>query len=898
MIQRFSSRNTSLVTYLTARLQGASHYDRIAGYFCSSLLHVAGEAYHQVNGQIRVVCNGRLNDHDARNGYAAQMALHQQWNEFVPAHIIAPAAAVTAQHLEQLYELLVHERLVVRIVPDRAFGMMHGKAGVIRYPHQPACTFLGSVNETLAGWSQNYEMLWEDQSEAGVAWVQQEFEALWLAGQEFPLPPEIIVDIGRLATRRVISVQDWRDNPQRDPASVIVESPIQRIDVGLWEHQKFFIKKVYEDHIGPHRQARYILADQVGLGKTLQLGLAAKLIALLDDAPILIICPRTLTKQWQNELIEKMGVPAAIWEANCWYDEEDRALRVPITQCPRRVGIVSQGLITNTTTNAVVAQLLTLRYACVIVDESHRARRRDIADGRRLADALPNKLLEFVQKIAARTTTMLLATATPVQIDPIEAWDLLHALAQNAPQVLGSEYSRWRRDISTALNLVMQRSDIPHDLGTQWEWLRDPLPAAAVSHDARQLRRELGIADSVVHVDGSALEQLSRGEQQRIRDWFPEYISQHNPIIRHIVRRSRDQLEREINPQTGQPYLKRIEVRLLGERDSEAIPLPIHLKKAYECAETYTHHLGKRVRGAGFIKTLLLRRMGSSIAAGRQTVERLLARDDQALLDDDDDFERGDYSTLVGMSREERQALEACHAHLLANHDQDPKAARVAELLRGQRWLAQGVIIFSQYYDTVAWLADYLKDVFPSERVAVYAGGGRSGVWQAGVWQSLGRDDVKRMVQRGEIGMLVGTDAASEGLNLQRMGCLINLDLPWNPTRLEQRKGRIQRIGQLRDVVEIYNMRYRDSVEDRVHTLLSERLKHIYDLFGQIPDVLSDVWIDMALGAQSDAEALLSRLPQYHPFVRKYTAVTPIDWDACAVVVDDDDARRVLGRGW
>ncbi|MCE2854045.1 MAG: phospholipase D-like domain-containing protein [Chloroflexaceae bacterium] len=839
MIQRLSSRTATLATYLTTRLQGANRYDRIAGYFCSSLLQVAGEAYHQVSGQIRVVCNGRLNDYDARNGYAAQMALRQQWQEFVPAHILAPADGVTSQRLTQLYELLVSERLVVRIVPDRAFGMMHGKAGVIYYPHQPACTFLGSVNETMAGWSQNYEMLWEDQSADGVAWVQQEFEALWLAGQEFPLPPEIIVDIGRLAKRRVISVQDWRDNLHRDPASVIVESPIQRIDVGLWEHQKFFIKKVYEDHIGPHRQARYILADQVGLGKTLQLGLAAKLIALLDDAPILIICPRTLTKQWQNELSEKMGVPSAIWEANCWYDEQDRALRVPITQCPRRVGIVSQGLITNTTTN-VVTQLLDLRYACVIVDESHRARRRDITDGRRLADAPPNKLLDFVQKIAVRTTTMLLATATPVQIDPIEAWDLLHALAQNAPHVLGSEYSRWQCDI----------------------------------------------------------EQLSRGEKQRIRDWFPEYISQHNPIIQHIVRRSRDQLEREINPQTGQPYLKRIEVRLLGERDSEAISLPIHLKKAYECAEIYTHHLGKRMHGAGFIKTLLLRRMGSSIAAGRQTVDRLLARDDRAFVDDDDDFERGDYAVLTVMSDAERHALEACREHLLANHDQDPKAARVVDLLRGQRWLAQGVIIFSQYYDTVAWLADFLKDAFPSERVAVYAGGGRSGVWHAGVWQSLGRDDVKRMVQRGEIGMLVGTDAASEGLNLQRMGCLINLDLPWNPTRLEQRKGRIQRIGQLRDVVDIYNMRYRDSVEDRVHTLLSERLKHIYDLFGQIPDVLSDVWIDMALGAQSEAEALLSRLPQYHPFVRKYTAVTPIDWDSCAVVVDDEDARRVLGRGW
>jgi superfamily II DNA/RNA helicase len=53
------------------------------------------------------------------------------------------------------------------------------------------------------------------------------------------------------------------------------------------------------------------------------------------------------------------------------------------------------------------------------------------------------------------------------------------------------------------------------------------------------------------------------------------------------------------------------------------------------------------------------------------------------------------------------------------------------------------------------------------------------------------------MVRAREIRILVGTDAASEGLNLQRLGTLINLDLPWNPTRLEQRKGRIQRIGQV-----------------------------------------------------------------------------------------------------
>lgn len=67
--------------------------------------------------------------------------------------------------------------------------------------------------------------------------------------------------------------------------------------------------------------------------------------------------------------------------------------------------------------------------------------------------------------------------------------------------------------------------------------------------------------------------------------------------------------------------------------------------------------------------------------------------------------------------------------------------------------------------------------------------------------QRTDRETLKKRVRSGELKLLLGTDAASEGLNLQRLGTLINIDLPWNPTRLEQRKGRIQRIGQVRDEV-------------------------------------------------------------------------------------------------
>ncbi len=153
-------------------------------------------------------------------------------------------------------------------------------------------------------------------------------------------------------------------------------------------------------------------------------------------------------------------------------------------------------------------------------------------------------------------------------------------------------------------------------------------------------------------------------------------------------------------------------------------------------------------------------------------------------------------------------------------------------------------------------------------------------------------------MRRGELRLLLGTDAASEGLNLQRLGTLINLDLPWNPSRLEQRKGRIQRIGQTRSQVDVYNMRYANSVEDRVRQLLSERLESISRLFGQLPDTLEDVWIKVALGEMEEAKQTIDSVPNKHPFELRYHEVGRVDWESCARVLDDVAKRQSLIRGW
>ncbi|WP_257264622.1 helicase-related protein [Endozoicomonas sp. ONNA2] len=347
-------------------------------------------------------------------------------------------------------------------------------------------------------------------------------------------------------------------------------------------------------------------------------------------------------------------------------------------------------------------------------------------------------------------------------------------------------------------------------------------------------------------------------------------------------------------------------MELFGEGDRDAIPLPTYFGRAYKKAEEFCELLGKRAKGAGFFKTLLLRRIGSTMYAGQRTVEKLLnewagdtpEQEVAGMVEDEDDSVELSES-MKDLTPAEIKLLKLCKEDLESCRDQDPKYLEVQKFLFQKEWLEAGCIIFSQYYDSVWWLANKLSEEhLPNETIAIYAGASRSGLLTNGDFKKTARDDIKKMVRDGQLRLVLGTDAASEGLNLQRLGTLINLDLPWNPTRLEQRKGRIQRIGQLRDTVRLLNMRYRDSVEDRVHELLSDRLEDIHELFGQIPDVLEDAWVDIALGEIDAASKLIDGVKPQHPFDEKYSKVEDIDWESCQTVLANVERVSAMKKGW
>lgn len=903
-MHRHSSRRVPSLgkSFLAERLRGAHSYDRIAGYFSSSILEIAGEELESMSGKVRIICNSELDPDDVKSARAAAMAMRREWCRTEPENL----AEKGANRFERLHRFLTSGKLEVKVLPDSAFGLIHGKAGVIELADGRVTSFLGSANESKSAWRMNYELVWEDEHPDSIQWVRDEFDALWNHPAAFPLAQAVIEDVERLSRRKVFgSVDTWKE--QGDAASAIVETPVYRREYGLWAHQKYFTKLAFDAHRTPHG-ARFVLADMVGLGKTIQLAMAAMLMALWGNKPVLIIAPKPLLWQWQDEMEKLLGMPSAVWDGKQWVDERGVCHGAKgvdnILKCPRRVALVSQGLFSANTEAA--AKLKRLEYECVICDEAHRARRRSLAPGCEDEPGEPNNLLKHLSELARRTKSLLLGTATPVQLHPIEAWDLLQLLNANREHVLGNVWSEWNKPPECLPVVAGEKSLSEKSMVGFWDWFRNPVPPLGEDRDIDTLRRTLGMTEHQAIANGSEIDKLKDPDRARLERLKPGFGRKHNPFLRHIIRRTRDFLETEKDPETNQPYLDPVYVKLLGEGDEGAVELSPYLKQAYQLAEDFCAAIAHNRKGAGFLKTLLLRRAGSSVVAGIATARKMLDSWESIEDEDEDEDEPPKRESFKTLSPSERAMLESYLQALESNQAEDPKFRVVQRLLmdgnpdaEGIPWKNLGCMIFSQYYDSAEWLAAKLsKETLPDELIGLYAGSGRSAYYRNGERQPAEREDLKRLVRDGEIKIIVGTDAASEGLNLQRLGTLINLDLPWNPTRLEQRKGRIQRIGQKRDTVYVFNMRYRDSIEDRVHQMLASRLKNIHDIFGQIPDTLEAAWIAAAIGDERKVRETIDAVPKKHPFEARYNQIAAIHWESCAEVLNKVAAREALERAW
>lgn len=897
-INRFSSRRQRLDhAFLHERLRRAISYKRIAGYFRSSIFELVGEEIAAIP-DVRILCNSELDAADITVSQAArERALQENWNQSSPEI----ESLLQRDRYRRLHDLLVAGNVQVRVVPkDRIF--VHGKAGVIETPEGKSC-FLGSINETRSAFAANYEILWEDTSPEGVAWVEEEFEALWK--EAYPLPNAIVEEIGRVAQR--VEVRFEQISTQELPGAALAEAPIYRGGEQLQPWQRSFVA-LFLAHRERYGQVRLLLADEVGLGKTLSLAASAMLAALLGDGPVLILCPATLTLQWQVELKDRLGIPSAVWLSarKEWVDWNGHVIKTrgaaDVVESPYRIAIVSTGLIVHDSVER--AALLEERYGTVVLDEAHKARR-----GSQLGhnDSETNNLLDFLQRIGKRTKHLLLGTATPIQTEVYELWDLLAALNVNAEFVLGRAPASYWNDWERALPFVKGEL-FPTSEQEAWELLRNPLPPAGEDILFAALRNQLDLADQRFVVDKGygSLDYLQKESVRQAMD--EEFFRLHNPIVRHTVLRRRQTLEE-------QGLLEKVDVEIHPNPHRHGNPYPGQnfvglglmtnhpFNLAYAAAEKFTTALGTRTKAAGFMKSLFLQRICSSFASGRSTAQRMLER---RLLEDEEEAERLQRA-LDALTPQEAGYLHTIVDELSRPEARDPKLDAVRYFLTqhwidGKTWLEHGCIVFSQYYDTAYWVAEELARSLPDKVVAVYAGVGKSGLFHSDKFSSVERDEIKTAVKKREIGLVVATDAACEGLNLQTLGTLINVDLPWNPSRLEQRLGRIKRFGQARRTVDMLNLVYHSTQDEQVYAAISRRLKDKHDIFGGLPDTIKDDWIE-------NIEQLEEKMDQYihlrtetqNAFdVRYQSAVEPDQnrWELCSKVLARRDVVERMSQPW
>ena len=912
-IDRYSSRREALGQVLTARLAGASRYLRIAGYFRSSLLEVVGEALESV-GEIRVVCNGDLDPFDVKVAKAArdgQEALARTLVSSWQSTEDGLDLLLARERYRRLHDLLGSGRMKVRVVPRDANNVfVHGKAGLIEHADGRAYSFVGSVNDSASGFRHAYEILWGDEDAAAAQWVRDEFEHFWQQGVD--LPDAVVKHVGAMASRiEYRSIEAARVADGSVPVeAVLAERPIYKGGQILRPWQKRFVQTCIEDW-RLHGKARYLIADDVGLGKTLSMAAAALVLSLLDDKPVLILAPATLIWQWQEELEDKLGIPAAVWSTTkkCWLDSQRR----PLTQkgnpsfaakCPWRIGIISTGLIVNGDDEAERGALARKRFGVIILDEAHKARASRGQSGRDVPK--PNNLLTFLRNVSREATNVILGTATPIQLDAVELWDLLMGLGQGAPQVLGTSFDggEWVREES--IGFLTGGRAWPTNDTNRWGLFRNPLPPAAEHTVFRDIRSDAGLTSR--EVVGPRYDALSADIRTEFLNDFRKLAEQHNPIVRRVVRRTRPMLEAE-------GLLKRIGV-IVHPRGDDGLPAALFsgqglemsfaFKAAYEAAEAFSRLYAQRCPSAGFLKTILLRRIGSSALAGLETARRLLNRIEEPLLSEDEIGDEGEPRDTAPPDPQEIGYLREVERNLAAvieGADVDPKVQVILHFLRERRWLEHnGAIIFSQYRTTAEWVLGALCEAFPDEPVALYAGGAASFVARGNERRTAAREQIKRRIQDGEIRLVCATDAACEGLNLQRLGAQVNVDMPWNPSRLEQRKGRVQRIGQVRDNVHVLNLRYAGTVEDDVYTALSNRFGDIFSVLGQLPDAFEDDWIAAILKDRSAVLNFSQRAETTKPAMElRYNQDMDdrgLDWEYTESVLSSRDLEQWMREGW
>jgi hypothetical protein len=480
------------------------------------------------------------------------------------------------------------------------------------------------------------------------------------------------------------------------------------------------------------------------------------------------------------------------------------------------------------TENNLAVLLAARPWDLVVLDEAHAARRRKQEEGEFNSGTLLLTLLRFLQ-LRRRARGILLLSATPMQTHPWEPWDLLAVLGEGG---------RWLSDFSEARDFYTMVAAVRNgqcDLETA---RKEGVLIVADPQFPRADGDQSGGADLDTIARRLAFSPPS--QRQQVAQW----LRRGAPLARRMHCNTRDTLRHyyERGLLSDSPPRRRVQDIIFDYTDPAE-------RRLYNAVGQYIarryDELEREKAGKGFVMTIYRRRASSSPLAIERSLERRrdgllrvvqrkaydldLSCQDVPDAVDQDDLAEGEGTGYVSaalpsdpkVARAELAEVEHVLDLLRALHGRDSKRACFFDVLRHITEDGRLVLVFTEYADTLQYLRDTLMDHY-GRTLGCYSGDGGQ-LWDGGDWKSVTKDVITAALQGEKLRVLLCTDAASEGLNLQAAGAVINYDLPWNPSKVEQRIGRVDRIGQRCPTVLVVNLFLKDSVDDRVYRVLRVR---------------------------------------------------------------------------
>ena len=550
------------------------------------------------------------------------------------------------------------------------------------------------------------------------------------------------------------------------------------------------ISAVYESML-PRQPLRFVLADDPGAGKTIMAGLLIRELLMRADAKrVLIVAPGSLVEQWQDEMLEKFGLSFTLFSRE--QIESSRGGN-PFDDIDLMVARVDQ-----LSRNVDLQDKLRLsHWDLIVVDEAHKLSASYFGN-----KVNKTKRFQLGELLGSITRHFLLMTATPHN-GRQEDFQLFMSLLDS-----DRFYGKFRDGVHKVDVTDLMRRTVKEDMlrfdgsklfpdrrATTANFTLSPAEAALYAAVTDYVKEEMNRADQLdgqrKGTVGFALTSL----QRRLAS-SPEAIYQ---SLKRRCNKLKRRVEDEKLQQRGHSSVQSMAATPNIQGVTEDI---------WESADALSPEEYENFEEAVVDQ-----------ATAAQTIQELEAE-------------------IVCLDALEEQARQLVHS------GQDRKWDELSNLLqsptmREANGRQRKIIIFTEHRDTLNYLANKISGLIGNDEAVAIIHGGIKREERRKV-QELFRNDPATRV-------LLATDAAGEGVNLQNANLMVNYDLPWNPNRLEQRFGRIHRIGQT-EVCHLWNMVAAETREGDVFARLFEKLEvERAALGGRVFDILGEVFEDKSL---------------------------------------------------